>query len=93
MNSNIFLKLFGLNPDDFEFTYDGPIDCDDGYIVDLTQLIKPSQRVCPECKGRLVIPANCLEKYDLPAPPGPIIITRFIYSFKIELSFLKSITS
>ena len=32
MNSNIFLKLFGLNPDDFEFTYDGPIDCDDGYI-------------------------------------------------------------
>ena len=49
MNSNIFLKLFGLNPDDFEFTYDGPIDCDDGYIVDLTQLIKTSQRVCPRC--------------------------------------------
>ena len=49
MNSNIFLKLFGLNPDDFEYTYDGPIECENGYIVDLTQKTKPSQRVCPRC--------------------------------------------
>ena len=39
------------------------------------------------------MPANYLEKYDLPAPPGSIIITLSIYSFKIELSFLESITS
>ena len=49
MNSNIFLKLFGLNPDDFEFSNDGPIDYEGGYIIDLTQKIHSYQRICPRC--------------------------------------------
>ncbi len=35
MNSNTFLKMFGLNPDDFEPSKEGLIECEYGYMVDL----------------------------------------------------------
>ena len=49
MNSNIFLAMFGLNPDEFELSNDGPIDYEDGYIVDLIQKVTKDKRVCPRC--------------------------------------------
>ena len=49
MNSNIFLKMFGLKPDDFEISNDGPIEYEGGYIVDLIQIITKDKRICPKC--------------------------------------------
>ena len=49
MNSNIFLAMLGLNPDEFELSNDGPIDYEDGYIVDLIQKVTRDKRVCPRC--------------------------------------------
>ena len=49
MNSNIFLLMFGLNPDDFEPNNDGLIEYETGYIVDLIQKIPKEKRKCPSC--------------------------------------------
>lgn len=49
MNSNTFLKMFGLNPDDFEPSKEGLIECEYGYMVDLVQKVDKDKRVCPKC--------------------------------------------
>ena len=61
MNSNMFLMMFGLNPDDFEPGNEEPIECDNGYIIDLIQKVQKNKRICPECgstkcyvKGRYI---------------------------------------
>ena len=41
--------MLGLNPDEFELSNDGPIDYEDGYIVDLIQKVTRDKRVCPRC--------------------------------------------
>ena len=53
--------MFGLNPDDFEPGYEEPMECDDGYIIDLIQMVPKNKRICPICgstkcyvKGRYV---------------------------------------
>lgn len=51
MNSNTFLRMFGLNPDDFELSKEGPIECEGGYIIDLVQKVDKEKRVCPRCKS------------------------------------------
>ena len=49
MNSNMFVKKFGLNPDDFEITNETPLDWNHGYIIDLTQKVTNEKRVYPKC--------------------------------------------
>lgn len=51
MNSNTFLRMFGLNPDDFEPSKEGPIECEGGYIIDLVQKVDKDKRICPRCKS------------------------------------------
>ena len=49
MNSNTFLKMFGLNPDDFEPSKEGLIECEYGYMIDLVQKVDKEKRICPKC--------------------------------------------
>lgn len=51
MNSNTFLRMFGLNPDDFEPSKEGLIECEYGYMVDLVQKVDKDKRICPRCKS------------------------------------------
>ena len=55
MNSNIFLKMFGLNPDDFEPSNEVPLECEGGYVIDLVQKVNREKRVCPKCGSTKVV--------------------------------------
>lgn len=55
MNSNTFLKMFGLNPDDFEPSNEVPLECEGGYVIDLVQKVNREKRVCPKCGSTKVV--------------------------------------
>lgn len=51
MNSNTFLLMFGLNPDEFEPCNEGLIKGEDCYMINLVQKVDKDKRICPSCKS------------------------------------------